>query len=195
MIDYAIPVIAYLFGSLSSAVIVSRIMGLPDPRDGGSKNPGATNVLRLGSKLGAALTLLGDVVKGIIPVIIGIKLGVSDTALAFTGFLAFLGHLFPVFFGFAGGKGVATALGVFLGMSLQISAVLGLVWLATATITRYSSLSALTAAVAAPVVTFWLAGNIQLTIMCAAIAACLIWRHKGNIQRLRSGSEPKIGKK
>ena len=195
MIDYVVPLIAYLFGSLSSAVIVSKIMGLPDPRSGGSNNPGATNVLRLGSKLGAALTLAGDVAKGIIPILIAIKLGVSDAALAFTGFLAFLGHLYPLFFGFVGGKGVATALGVFLGSSLQVSGVLGIIWLLMAAIFRYSSLSALTAAVAAPVVTFWLTQNIPLTIMCAAIAIFLVWRHKANIQRLCNGSEPKIGKK
>jgi glycerol-3-phosphate acyltransferase PlsY len=195
MIEILMPVVAYLFGSVSSAVIVSRILGLPDPRDSGSKNPGATNVLRLGSKTGAALTLAGDVVKGVIPVLIASALEVSDLALAATGLAAFLGHLFPIFFGFKGGKGVATALGVFAATSLPVTGILLLTWLATAAIFRYSSLAALTAAAAAPFVTAWLDSRVPLTAMCAIIAVLLFWRHRENIRRLMRGEESRIGRK
>jgi glycerol-3-phosphate acyltransferase PlsY len=193
MIQYVMPVVAYLFGSVSSAVIVSRLMGLPDPRSGGSGNPGATNVLRLGSKRGAALTLAGDVAKGVVPVAIAAVFGVSDEVLAVTGFAAFLGHLYPVFFGFAGGKGVATALGVFAAASLPVTGVLVLVWLGMAALFRYSSLSALTAAAASPFVTWWLDGRWPVVVMCAAIAALLFWRHRSNIGRLLRGEESRIG--
>ncbi len=195
MLDYLLPLVAYLFGSVSSAVIVSRAMGLPDPRSEGSRNPGATNVLRLGSKGGAALTLVGDTVKGVIPVWLASTLGVADFALAATGLAAFLGHLYPVFFGFQGGKGVATALGVFLAMSPLVTGVLVLVWLGMAAVFRISSLSALTAAAAAPLVTWWLDGRVPLVAMCAIIATLLFWRHRANIGRLLSGTEPRIGKK
>jgi len=195
MTEFILPIVAYLFGSVSSAVIVSRLMRLPDPRTEGSNNPGATNVLRLGSKTGAALTLLGDTLKGVVPVLIAHQLDVSGMALAATGFCAFIGHLFPVFFGFQGGKGVATALGVFLAMSLKVSAVLGAVWLLMALVFRYSSLSALTAAAVAPFATWWLEQSIWLTLMCAVIAMLLFWRHRANIQRLLNGTESRIGKK
>lgn len=195
MIEYLMPVVAYLFGSVSSAVIVSRLMGLPDPRTGGSRNPGATNVLRLGSKAGAALTLAGDVAKGVIPVAAAITLGVSDISLAATGLAAFLGHLYPVFFGFKGGKGVATALGVFAAASLPVTGVLIAVWLAMAAVFRISSLAALSAAACAPFVTAWLDGRPALVTMCAAIAVLLAWRHRGNIQRLLAGEEGRMGGK
>ncbi len=195
MIDYLLPLIAYLFGSVSSAVIVSKLMGLPDPRTEGSNNPGATNVLRLGSKTGAAVTLLGDILKGIIPVAIAVRLGLSDVPLALTGLGAFLGHLYPVFFAFRGGKGVATALGVFLAMSPAVAGVLCLVWLLMAGVSRYSSLSALTAATTAPFVTLWFEDSYALATMCALIAGLLFWRHRANIQRLLNGTESRIGKK
>jgi acyl phosphate:glycerol-3-phosphate acyltransferase len=193
MIEFLMPVVAYLFGSISSAVIVSRLMGLPDPRSEGSRNPGATNVLRLGSKPGAALTLAGDVAKGVIPVAIAVALDVSDQSLAATGLAAFLGHLYPVFFGFAGGKGVATALGVFAALSLPVTGVLVATWLAVAALFRRSSLAALAAAVCAPFATWWLDGRMPLVIMSVVVALLLTWRHRGNIQRLIDGTEGRIG--
>ncbi len=194
MIDMLMPVLAYAVGSLSSAVIVSRLMGLPDPRTAGSNNPGATNVLRLGSKAGAAATLLGDVAKGIAPVLLARYLGVGDVALAATGLAAFAGHLYPVFFGFAGGKGVATALGVFAAASLPVTACLVVAWLATAAVFRISSLSALVAAASAPLATAWLDGRTPLVVMATVIALAVFWRHRGNIRRLLAGEEGRIGK-
>ncbi|MBI2779906.1 MAG: glycerol-3-phosphate 1-O-acyltransferase PlsY, partial [Gammaproteobacteria bacterium] len=137
----AIPLIvfSYLLGSLSTAIIASRIMGLPDPRTQGSGNPGATNVLRLGGKKAAVLTLLGDTLKGVVPMIAASVLGMDDATLALAGIVAFLGHLYPVFFGFRGGKGVATALGVLLGMSWMVGLAALATWLLVAKISRYSS--------------------------------------------------------
>lgn len=195
MPEYLIPVVAYLFGSISSAVIVSRLMGLPDPRTEGSNNPGATNVLRLGSKTGAALTLAGDVAKGAVPVLLALAFGISDNALAATGLAALLGHLYPVFFAFRGGKGVATALGVFAALSPAITGILIVSWLITAAVFRISSLAALVAAAAAPLLTFWLDGRTALVVMATIIAALLFWRHRANIARLLSGNESRIGKK
>lgn len=195
MFEFLIHVAAYLLGSISSAVIVSNLMGLPDPRTEGSNNPGATNVLRLGSKTGAALTLAGDVIKGVVPVLAAAALGVSDTTLAATGLAAFLGHLYPVFFGFRGGKGVATAIGVFAAANPAVAGVLILVWLAMAALFRFSSLAAVTAAAAAPFVTAWLDPRLALTAMAAVIAALLIWRHRGNLKRLIDGRESRIGRK
>ncbi|MFT5112013.1 MAG: glycerol-3-phosphate acyltransferase PlsY [Parasphingorhabdus sp.] len=195
MSQFLLPIIAYLFGSISSAVVVSSAMGLPDPRSQGSNNPGATNVLRLGSKPGAALTLLGDVLKGVVPVLLADYLQASTLVLAITGFCAFIGHLFPLFFGFKGGKGVATALGVFLAISLPVTGVLIAIWGLIAALFRYSSLSALTAAACAPIVCYWLLQDVPLTTMCGAIAVTLIWRHSANIKRLMNGTEGKIGQK
>ena len=156
MPDWALAPLAYLFGSISCAIIVSRVMGLPDPRSSGSHNPGATNVLRLGGKKAAVVTLAGDVMKGLIPVLAARALSDHAPVVALVGAGAFLGHLYPVFFGFKGGKGVATAAGVFLGLSATLSALLLLVWLAVALVFRYSSMAALTAAAVAPVLTLWL---------------------------------------
>ncbi len=195
MIQYLMPVVAYLFGSVSSAVIVSRLMGLPDPRTEGSRNPGATNVLRLGSKSGAALTLAGDVAKGIVPVALARAIDVADPVLAATGLAAFLGHLYPIFFGFKGGKGVATALGVFAASSLPVTGALVAVWLVVAGISRISSLGALSAAAAAPFATAWLDGRAALVVMSAVVAVLLAWRHRANIKRLLAGEESRIGKK
>ncbi|GJL81609.1 MAG: glycerol-3-phosphate acyltransferase [marine bacterium B5-7] len=195
MINILLPVIAYLFGSISSAVIVSRLMRLPDPRTSGSNNPGATNVLRLGSKTGAALTLVGDVAKGIVPVLIARYLAVGDWTLAATGLAAFLGHLYPVFFGFKGGKGVATALGVLLAISPLVTAGLVLIWLAVAAIFHYSSLAALSAAAGAPLMIAWLDGRMSLVVMAIVIAVLLFWRHRSNIARLINAEESRIGSK
>ncbi len=194
----------YLIGSLSFAVIVSRVMGLNDPRTYGSKNPGATNVLRSGSKPAAVITLLLDALKGWLPVVLvklyGKPYGLEDGTVAMVGLAAFLGHLFPVFFRFVGGKGVATALGVLVG----ISGVLGLAtmatWVIIAYFFRYSSLASLMAAVFAPVYYVFgsgLAWYFEKSIMLAVsiMSLLLIWRHADNISRLLKGTESKLGAK
>ncbi|QFY44387.1 glycerol-3-phosphate 1-O-acyltransferase PlsY [Candidatus Methylospira mobilis] len=186
---------AYLLGSLSSAVIVSRILGLPDPRSEGSKNPGATNVLRLGGKKAAAITLLGDMLKGLIPVVAAQMLGGSGELVAATGVAAFFGHLYPVFFGFKGGKGVATSLGVLAGFSWATGLSVLATWLLVAFLGRISSLSALVAASLAPVFVWLLLKDIALTLAAAILAVMLLWRHSANIKRILNGTEPKIGKK
>jgi len=189
------PVIAYLFGSISSAVIVSKLMGLPDPRAEGSKNPGATNVLRLGGKKAAIFTLLGDSIKGVVPVLLARYLGASDPVLALTAFFAFIGHLYPVFFGFKGGKGVATALGVLLALAWPVGlAALG-TWLAMAFATRISSLSALTAAVLTPVFMWWFTGSDVFVALNVVVSAILIWRHRSNVRHILNGTEGRIGER
>ena len=190
---------AYLIGSLSFAVIVSRRMGLDDPRSYGSGNPGATNVLRSGNKKAAILTLVFDALKGLIPVALvsafGGRLGLPESAAAWVGLAAFLGHLWPVFFKFQGGKGVATAAGVLLGLQPLLGGAVLLSWLAVAYFTRYSSLAALVAAALAPFfqAMFW---NLSLTtVLVGVMSALLIWRHSANIEKLIAGKESKIGKK
>lgn len=193
----AIPLIvfSYLLGSLSTAIITSRIMGLPDPRTQGSGNPGATNVLRLGGKKAAVLTLLGDMLKGVVPMIAASVLGMDDATLALAGIAAFLGHLYPVFFGFRGGKGVATALGVLLGMSWMVGLAALATWLLVAKISRYSSLAALSAALLAPVYVSLIRPAPELVAMTTVMSALLLWRHRSNIQRLIKGQEDRIGGK
>ncbi|XXK21621.1 glycerol-3-phosphate 1-O-acyltransferase PlsY [Arenicellales bacterium nBUS_48] len=185
----------YLIGSISSAVIVSRLMGLPDPRQEGSGNPGATNVLRLGNKLAAALTLIGDILKGAIPVLISASLAADPMAVALAGAGAFFGHLFPVFFGFKGGKGVATALGVFLAINPFIALSLALTWLTIAIIFRFSSLAAIVSSASAPLWAWWFDSSGIYILLAFALAIILVWRHSGNIKRLIAGTESKIGKK
>ncbi|MFM8333899.1 MAG: glycerol-3-phosphate 1-O-acyltransferase PlsY [Candidatus Methylumidiphilus sp.] len=187
--------IAYLLGSLSSAVITSRVMGLPDPREEGSKNPGATNVLRLGGKKAAVLTLVGDMAKGLAPLLIAQALDMPPDMLASVGLAAFVGHLYPLFFGFKCGKGVATAAGVFYGYSWQVGLAVMLTWIAVAFITRISSLSALVAAALAPAYVWFALGSPPLVAASALMSALLIWRHKGNIQRIMRGEESKIGRR
>jgi len=187
--------LAYLLGSLSTAVIVSRVLGLPDPREQGSKNPGATNVLRLGGKKAAVITLVGDALKGLIPVVIAQYLGVTPDMLAAVGLAAFLGHLYPVFFGFKGGKGVATALGVLTGLSGWVGLGVLATWLLMAWLFRISSLAALTAAALAPVYVWFLVRSPVLTAAALAMTFLLISRHRGNIERLLRGEEGRIGEK
>ncbi|MBI3771882.1 MAG: glycerol-3-phosphate 1-O-acyltransferase PlsY [Gammaproteobacteria bacterium] len=192
MLDIGLTVFAYLLGSISTGVIVSKLMNLPDPRHEGSGNPGATNVLRLGGKKAAAITLAGDMLKGLIPVLIARALGAEDHILAAIGLAAFLGHLYPVFFGFHGGKGVATALGVLLGISWPVAlAVIG-TWLLMAKLFKISSLSAITAAVMAPVFMWRLEDSAVFMTLALVLSTLLIWRHRGNIKRLLEGSEGKI---
>lgn len=191
MVWILVPV-AYLFGSLSSAVIVSRAFGLPDPREQGSKNPGATNVLRLGGRKAAILTLLGDTAKGLVPLLIARAWGAGDEALGLIGLAAFVGHLFPVFFRFRGGKGVATALGVLLGFSWAVGGFAALTWLAVFGVTRISSVGGLTAAALAPLYVWGWLGSPWLTASTAVMTALLFWRHRGNIVRLVRGEEGRI---
>lgn len=195
---------AYLTGSLSFAVIVSRLMGLQDPRTFGSKNPGATNVLRSGSKPAAIVTLLLDGLKGWLPVVLvrwfGKPYGLEDGTLALVGLAAFLGHLYPVFFRFQGGKGVATFIGVVFGIHLLLGLATGATWLIIAFFFRYSSLASLIAAVFAPC--FYLLGDrLQwyaekpVALALAVMAMLLFWRHRENINRLLQGKESKLGAK
>ncbi len=193
MLNLALPVFAYLFGSISSAIIVSKIMALPDPRNSGSNNPGATNVLRLGGKKAAAIALAGDILKGLIPVVVAKALTTDPMIIALVAGAAFLGHLYPIFFGFKGGKGVATAAGVFLGLNWAIALGLFVVWLIIAVAFRFSSLAALIAAASAPLFTLWLNPQIPYLFMATVVSLLLIWRHRKNISRLLSGEESKIG--
>ncbi len=183
---------AYLIGSLSTAIITCKLMGLPDPRTQGSRNPGATNVLRIAGKKTAALVLLGDMLKGLIPLLAARAFDVEDHILAAVGLAAFLGHLYPIYFGFHGGKGVATSLGILLGLSWPLAAAVLATWLFMARVFRISSLSALTAAIAAPLYTWLLLNSAPLLVMVCVISTMLLWRHRSNIQRLISGAEGKI---
>ncbi|WP_019557602.1 glycerol-3-phosphate 1-O-acyltransferase PlsY [Thiomicrorhabdus arctica] len=183
---------AYLIGSISTAIIVCQIMGLPDPREGGSGNPGATNVLRIGGDKGkkaAAITLVGDMLKGLIPVLIAHWMHLEAKFIILVGFMAFIGHLYPVFFGFKGGKGVATMLGVMFGLSLPIGLAVGATWLFVAKVLKVSSLSALIATALAPIYIYFLSGEISWVFLTAVMTVFLFWRHRGNIQRLMSGEE------
>ena len=195
---------AYLMGSLSFAVIVSKFMGLSDPRSYGSKNPGATNVLRSGNKLAAVVTLLLDALKGWLPMALvqwqGAQFGLGDGALAAVGMVAFLGHLYPVFFKFKGGKGVATAAGVLFGVHWLLGLACLLTWALVAYVSRYSSLSALSCAMLAPL--YYVLGDRGLwyvdrsvLLMLVLMGALLIYRHSENISKLLQGKESKLGAK
>jgi len=177
------------------AIILCRLAGLPDPRTQGSGNPGATNVLRFGNKNLAIIVLMGDLFKGLLPVLFAKFLGVSPLVLAFTGFAAFFGHCYPLFFSFKGGKGVATALGVMLGISWLTGLLLVTTWLLIAVVFRISSLAAIIAALLAPFVSFLFIPVPELIAMVFFISSLLIWRHRKNIHNLFSGIEPKIGRR
>ena len=193
----AVIVGAYLVGSISFAVVVSKLFGLPDPRSYGSGNPGATNVLRSGNKAAAALTLAGDGFKGWFAVWLATRLGASwgDASLATAGaaLAVFLGHVYPVFHRFAGGKGVATAAGVALALSWPLGLILAGIWLAVALLFRMASLASLAAAVAAPPLALYFIGNWPEAWALFPIAVLLVWRHRGNISKIRSGQERRIG--
>ncbi len=184
--------IAYLFGSLSAAIVLCRLLGLPDPRTQGSGNPGATNVLRIGGKKAAAATLLLDMLKGLLPVLLARALGTPVEIQAAVAFAAFLGHLYPVFFRFQGGKGVATALGVLLGLNWLVGLATIATWLIMALLFRISSLAALTAMLLTPGYFWLLDRQPPLLITMALITAMLFWRHRGNIRKLIDGSESRI---
>ena len=191
---YSLPVLAYLLGSISSAVVIARVMSLPDPREIGSKNPGATNILRYGGKMAAVLTLAGDILKGAIPVLVARALTADAVIITLCGFAAFLGHLFPVFFGFRGGKGVATALGVWFALNLWVGLALLVTWVLMALLFRYSSLSALVASAVAPIYVAWLAPGTPYLVTMVVMSAILILRHRSNIRNLIAGKEAKLGR-
>jgi glycerol-3-phosphate acyltransferase PlsY len=199
MATAAFILIGYLIGSLSFAVIVSKALGLPDPHSYGSGNPGATNVLRTGNKLAAVLTLLGDGLKGWFAVLLAQRLawrfGVDDTGIAAVALAVFVGHLFPVFFRFKGGKGVATAAGVLFAIDWRIGLGTLVTWLVIAFFFRYSSLAALVAAAFAPFATALVLGFNLYTAAVLGISALLVWRHADNIRKLFAGTESRIGEK
>ncbi|MCX7204161.1 MAG: glycerol-3-phosphate 1-O-acyltransferase PlsY [Burkholderiales bacterium] len=190
-------VLAYLLGSISFAVLVSKLMGLNDPRSYGSGNPGATNVLRTGNRTAAVLTLVGDAGKGALAVVLARlaadRFGFTDTTLAAVGLAAFIGHLFPVFHGFKGGKGVATAAGMLLALAPWLGLATLATWVAVAVFLRYSSLAAIVAAVFAPLFYLLMARADAVFVMIAIMAALLLWRHQGNIAKLMAGTESRIG--
>lgn len=193
MLYWSLPLLAYLIGSLSSAILVSMVLRLPDPRNSGSNNPGATNILRLGSKTGALITLIGDIAKGLLP-ILAVKTWISDEPLllASLGLATILGHLFPIYFKFVGGKGVATALGVFLALTPIVAVIQVITWLAFTLGFRYSSLAALVTAMATPLYVWLINQNIYFTVLSTIVAILIAFRHKNNIQRLSNGTETKI---
>jgi len=184
----------YLIGSIATAVLVSRALGAADPRSGGSGNPGATNVLRLAGRGAAALTLAGDILKGVVPVLAARAAELPPGVVALVGLAAFLGHLYPAFFGFRGGKGVATALGVLLAMAPYLGAAVLATWMVVAGVSRYSSLAALVASVIAPGYAWVLSGDRGVIGAVALMAVLLVWRHRANIRRLVAGEEGRIGR-
>ena len=192
ILGIVLVVLGYLCGSLASAVIVCRIMKLPDPREQGSGNPGATNVLRLGGKKAAALTLAGDMLKGAIPVLLAHLLSDSPAVLASTAVAAIVGHMYPVFFRFKGGKGVATTFGAVAALVYPVALFMGAVWVVTAMATRYASLASMAAAVAAPLFALVFIQEPAYVVALVIIAALLVYRHRENIQRLRLGIESEI---
>jgi glycerol-3-phosphate acyltransferase PlsY len=185
----------YLIGSISAAIITCKLMGLKDPRSVGSNNPGATNVLRHGGKKAAIITLIGDMLKGLAPVIAVSIIEPAATAIAITGLGAFLGHIYPVFYGFKGGKGVATYYGVLLGFSWIAGIAALLIWLLTALITKISSLSALVSALCAPFVLWQLSGSAELAATLGLMTLLLYWRHRSNVRNIIAGKEHRIGVK
>jgi len=189
MIEWLFVPAAYLIGSISSAIIICRLMGLPDPREQGSGNPGATNVMRIGGKKAAAITLLGDSLKGFIPVYVANVLGLPAELVAATGLAAFIGHLYPVFFGFKGGKGVATSVGVLLGFFWALGLAFMATWFLVYKLGKISSLSALVASTLSPIFAWFIVGDEAIVAASAVMTVFLLWRHKDNIKRLLAGEE------
>ncbi|MCP4982709.1 MAG: glycerol-3-phosphate 1-O-acyltransferase PlsY [Gammaproteobacteria bacterium] len=185
----ALVLFAYLLGSISSAILLSKIMGFKDPRSEGSNNPGATNVLRIAGKKAAFLTLVGDCLKGLIPVLAARSFEAEHLIIALTAFAAFNGHCFPVFFKFRGGKGVATAIAATVGFDWLVGSILIAIWLLFAKVFKISSLAAIISFCALPLLIYWRQQDLAISMVFVAISAILIWRHKGNIQRLLQGVE------
>ena len=189
MVEWLFVPVAYLIGSISSAIIICRLMGLPDPREQGSGNPGATNVMRIGGKKAAAITLLGDMLKGLIPVYAAKVAGFPIELVAATGLAAFMGHLYPILFGFKGGKGVATSVGVLLGFSWALGFAFMLTWFLVYKLGKISSLSALVASILSPAFAWFIVGDKAYLTASIVMMIFLLWRHKSNIQRLLAGEE------
>ena len=185
---------AYLIGSISAAIITCKIMGIEDPRNTGSNNPGATNVLRHGGKKAAIITLLGDALKGLIPVLVSIQLEAEPLTIALVGLFALLGHIFPIYYGFKGGKGVATYYGVILALNWQVGLIALAIWLFIAKLLKISSLSALISIFITPFMLWAFTQSVEFTSAVAVMSLLVFWRHKKNIQSLLQGSEAKIGK-
>jgi len=196
IILFAAPacLLAYLIGSFSTAIITCKIMGIEDPRKTGSNNPGATNVLRHGGKKAAIITLFGDMLKGLIPVLVAIQLQADILTISLVGLFALLGHIFPVYYGFKGGKGVATFYGVILGMNWLVGLIALGIWLGIAAVLKISSLAALASIFSTPFILWHFSQSIELTSAVALMSVLVFWRHKKNIQALLQGSETKIGK-
>ena len=191
LINIVLIFLAYLLGSISAAILVCKLLGLSDPRTGGSGNPGTTNVMRLHGKTAAFLTLTGDVFKGIIPVLLAKVIVGSEFIIALSGFAAFLGHIFPIYFKFKGGKGVATLIGILLATHWLLGLAYVITWILTAAIFRYSSLAALIATLSIPFYIYFLEQNFQYTVSFSMIAVILFWRHKSNIHNLLNNKERK----
>jgi glycerol-3-phosphate acyltransferase PlsY len=187
--------LAYLIGSISTAIITCKIMGLADPRTTGSHNPGATNVLRHGGKKAGIITLTGDMLKGLIPVLIVSQFQTDALSIAIVGLSAFLGHLFPVYYGFKGGKGVATYYGVIFGINWLVGLIAVSIWLTVAVLMKISSLSALISISATPFILWYFSHSVELTSVVAVMSILVIWRHQSNIRFLLQGTEGKIGTK
>ncbi len=192
---YFLVILAYFIGSVSAAIITCKIMGKADPRTVGSHNPGATNVLRHAGKKAAIFTLLGDLLKGLIPVAIGHTLGLDWGWLGLIGTAAFLGHLYPVYYGFKGGKGVATALGVYFGLQPLVGLIILITWLVSALLINISSLSALIATLLAPFYFYWVTGSQSLLLILLLMTVFIYWRHRSNIAEILAGTEDKIVEK
>ncbi|HHB92203.1 MAG TPA: glycerol-3-phosphate 1-O-acyltransferase [Thioploca sp.] len=193
-IESLLMVLAYLLGSVSGAMLVCKTMGLADPRTQGSGNPGATNVLRHGGKKAAIITLLLDIMKGVIAVLIAKLLTGSVIILAGVTIAVFIGHLYPIFFNFQGGKGVATAFGALIALVWPVGLAALSTWISIAILLRYSSLAAVVTAISAPIYMFWFTPIWEYRIICIAIGILLLWRHRSNIRKLLAGQETKIGK-
>ncbi len=193
MSDLILVLAAYLAGSISSAIIVCRLMGLPDPRTEGSQNPGTTNVLRFGGKKAAAITLVGDSLKGFLPVLVAQLMDRPASVIALVAMAAFLGHLYPVFFRFRGGKGVATALGTQFGLGWQIGGSVAAIWLLMALVLKISSAAGLVSMACAPLVIWWFWPAPPLLAMSFVMTLMLFWRHRSNIRNLLRGTEDGIG--
>ena len=192
-VHIALIVAGYLLGSIASAVVVCRLLGLSDPRTEGSHNPGTTNVLRLHGKKAALMTLAGDLLKGYLPVACATFLGAPHWVTAAAGVAAFIGHLYPLFFGFQGGKGVATIIGVLLGIHWLLGGAFIATWLMVAALFRYSSLAAMTAALLTPIFTWLITADPAYVGAMTLLATILLWRHRSNMQSLVKGTEDKIG--
>lgn len=192
MINILCIVLAYIVGSVSSAILVCKLWGLPDPRGQGSHNPGATNVLRIGGKLPAVVTMLGDGAKGFVPTLLVAHLHFPSWVVGGVMLAALLGHIYPIFFGFKGGKGVATAMGAFLGLSWMVGGILIATWAGIIAVTRVSSLGAIIATLLIPVVGWMILHDLNLTCMMWLMSIILLIRHKDNIMRLYKGAEAKL---